>query len=215
MAKSSEGTIYARTVVFAAGAGPAELGLPMEKELAGRGVSYCAACDGMFYKDKTVAVVGGGDSAVSDVLALARIARKVIMVHRRDTLRAAKIYHESLRKTENVEFCWNSTVAGLLYEERLTGITIKDVNTGEERKVALDGIFISVGRKPASGLVQGQLKLDQRGYIIADESTCTDISGVFAVGDIRTKELRQVVTAVADGAMAAYHAEAYLLSENF
>ncbi len=215
VAKSSEGTIYARTVVFAAGAGPAELGLPMEKELAGRGVSYCAACDGMFYKDKTVAVVGGGDSAVSDVLALARIARKVIMVHRRDTLRAAKIYHESLRKTENVEFCWNSTVAGLLYEERLTGITIKDVNTGEERKVALDGIFISVGRKPASGLVQGQLKLDQRGYIIADESTCTDISGVFAVGDIRTKELRQVVTAVADGAMAAYHAEAYLLSENF
>lgn len=213
--KSSEGIIYAKAVVLATGAGPAELGIPMEKELVGRGVSYCAACDGMFYKDRTVAVVGGGDSAVSDVLALARTSRKVIMIHRRDTLRAAKVYHDFLRKAENVEFCWNSIVTELLYEERFTGVTVKDVNTGEKRRIACDGLFISVGRKPASDLVQGQLKLDKRGYVVADESTCTDLPGVFAAGDVRTKDLRQIVTAVADGAMAAHHAEAYLYGSEF
>lgn len=211
--ETSEGTFYAKTVVLATGANPRELGLPNEAALTGRGVAYCAACDGMRYKGKTVVVVGGGNSAAADALLLSRIAQKVILVHRRDTLRATKIYHQPLMQAENLEFRWNSTVTELLQEDKLTGVKLKDVNTGEETTVPCDGLFISVGRKPATELVQGQLELDRSGYIIADETTKTSLPGVYAVGDVRTKPLRQVVTAVADGAMAVHMAEEFLSGE--
>ena len=209
--ETSEGIFYGRTVVIATGAGPRELGLPREQELMGRGVHYCAACDGMFYRGKTVVVMGGGNSAVADAMTLSRIAKKVIIVHRRDTLRATKIYHDQLEKTENVEILWNSTVSGLLGEGRLAGVKITNVLSGEEMEIPCDGLFISIGRKPATELVQGQVELDQAGYIVAGESTETSVPGVFAVGDVRTKKLRQVVTAVADGAMAAEEAQHYLV----
>lgn len=209
--ETSEGTYFARTVVIATCASPRELGLPNEAALVGRGVAYCAACDGMRYKDKTVVVVGGGNSAAADALLLSRIARKVILVHRRDKLRATKVYHNPLMKAENLEFRWNSTVTELLHDGKLTGVRLKDVQTGEESVLPCDGVFISVGRKPATELVRGQLELDGNGYIVADETTKTSIPGVYAVGDVRTKPLRQVVTAVADGATAVSMAEEYLV----
>lgn len=208
--ETSEGQFQARTVVIATGAGPRELGLPMEKALVGRGVAYCAACDGMFYRNKTVVVVGGGNSAAADALLLSRIAKKVIMVHRRDTLRATKVYHAPLMNAENVEFLWNSAVTQLEADGRLQAVAVKNLVTGEESRVECDGIFISVGRNPASHLVKDQLELDAAGYILAGESTETSIPGVYAVGDVRTKHLRQIVTAVSDGAMAATMAEEYL-----
>ena len=211
--ETSEGTFCAKTVVLATGANPRELGLPNEAALTGRGVAYCAACDGMRYKGKTVVVVGGGNSAVADALLLSRVAQKVILVHRRDTLRATKVYHQPLMQAENLEFRWNSTVTELLQEDKLTGVKLKDVNTGEETTVPCDGLFISVGRKPATELVQGQLELDRSGYIVADETTRTSLPGVYAVGDVRTKPLRQVVTAVADGAMAVHMAEEFLAED--
>ncbi|WP_417044528.1 thioredoxin-disulfide reductase [Dysosmobacter sp.] len=208
--ETSEGTFYSRTVVLATGANPRELGLSNEASLTGRGVAYCAACDGMRYKGKTVVVVGGGNSAAADAMLLSRIAKKVILVHRRDTLRATKVYHQPLMQVANIEFCWNSTVTELLHEEKLTGVKLKNVNTGVETTVPCDGVFISVGRKPATELAAGQLELDRSGYIIADETTKTSLPGVYAVGDVRTKPLRQVVTAVADGATAVHMAEEYL-----
>lgn len=207
---TSEGTFLAKTVAFATGANPRELGIQEEAALVGRGVAYCAACDGMRYKGKTVVVVGGGNSAAADALILSRIAQKVILVHRRDTLRATKVYHEPLMKTQNLEFRWNSTVSALLHGEELTGVRLKDTVTGAETEVPCDAVFVSIGRKPAAELVEGQLELDRSGYIIADETTRTNIPGVFAVGDVRTKPLRQVVTAVADGAVAVHMAEEYL-----
>ena len=209
-AETTEGTFQAKTVVISTGAGPRLLGLPQETELTGRGVNYCAACDGMFYKGKTVVVVGGGNTAAADALVLSRIAKKVIVIHRRDTLRATKIYHEPLLNAPNVEFRWNSAVTALLADGKLNGIKIRDVVTGEESTIHCDGLFVSIGRTPATRLVQGQLVLDDGGYIIADETTRASMPGVFAVGDVRTKELRQIVTAVADGAAAAHYAEEYL-----
>ena len=211
VAKTSEGEFYGRTVVFATGAHHRELGVPGEQELAGRGVHYCAACDGFFYRDKTVVVVGGGNSAAADAMTLSRIAKKVILVHRRDTLRATKVYHQPLMAAENVEFKWNSVISQLKEDGRLTGVVIRDVISGEETEISCDGLFVSVGRQPATELVKGQLQLDESGYVAADESTRTSLPGVFAVGDVRTKALRQVVTAVADGAEAAHRAEEYLL----
>ena len=208
--ETSEGTFYGHTVVLATGASPRNLGISGETELVGRGVHYCASCDGMFYKDKTVVIVGGGNTAAADAMVLSRIAKKVILVHRRDTLRATKIYHEPLMKAENVEFRWNSTVSEFISDGKVTGVKIKDVHTGEETVIDCDGVFVSVGRKPATELVKDQLELDAEGYVIADESTKTNISGVYAVGDVRTKKVRQIVTAVADGAIAAHEAEEYL-----
>lgn len=208
--ETSEGTFYSRAVVLATGANPRALGLPDEAALTGRGVAYCAACDGMRYKGKTVVVVGGGNSAAADAMLLSRIAKKVILVHRRDTLRATKVYHAPLMEAENIEFFWNSTITELLHADKLTGVKLKDVNTGQETVIPCDGVFISVGRKPATELAAGQLELDRSGYIIADETTKTSLPGVYAVGDVRTKPLRQVVTAVADGATAVHMAEAYL-----
>lgn len=208
--ETSEGVFYGKTVAISTGAEPRELGLDMEAELIGRGVNYCASCDGMFYKGKTVAVIGGGNSAVSDALILSRIAERVIMIHRRDRLRADRVYNDPLMKAGNIDFRWNSAVRELQFDESLTGVVVEDVVTGETSIVSCDGIFVSIGRNPASELVKGQLELDGRGYIIADESTQTNVPGVFAVGDVRTKALRQVVTAVADGAVAVHYAEEYL-----
>ena len=208
--ETSEGTFYGHTVVLATGASPRDLGVSGEKELVGRGVHYCAACDGMFYKGKTVVIVGGGNTAAADAFVLSRIAKKVILVHRRDTLRATKVYHDPLRRAENVDFRWNSTVSEFISDGKVTGVKIKDVNTGEESVINCDGVFISVGRKPATELAKDQLELDSGGYVIADESTKTNIPGVYAVGDVRIKKVRQIVTAVADGAVAAHEAEEYL-----
>ena len=207
---TDQGVFLGRTVVIATGAGPRELGLPGEQALVGRGIHYCAACDGMRYRGKTVAVIGGGNSAVADALQLARVAAKVIIVHRRDTLRADKVYHEPLKKLPNVEFRWNSALSEILADSKVTGLRLWDTATGEMSEIAVDGVFVSIGRKPASALAEGQLELDRGGYIIADESTRTSLPGVYAVGDVRTKQVRQVVTAVADGAVAVHYASEYL-----
>lgn len=207
--ETSEGVFRAKTVVLATGANPRPLGLPEEKALLGRGVAYCAACDGMFYKGKTVAVVGGGNSAAADALLLSRVAKKVILIHRRDTLRATKVYHAPLMQAENVEFCWNSTVQEILHKEAVYALRLRNTITGEETELPCDGVFISIGRQPVTELIEHQLTLDN-GYIAADETTQTSIPGVYAVGDVRTKPVRQVVTAVADGATAVHMAEEYL-----
>ena len=203
-------TYYAKTVVIATGANPRELGVAKEAELLGRGVSYCATCDGMFYRGKTVVVVGGGDTAAVDALLLSRVAKQVILVHRRDTLRATKIYHEPLERAENVQLQWNCVVTELLHDEKITGVRLRNVLTDKETQLDCDGVFVSVGRKPATEFLDGQLALDGGGYILAGEDTKTSIPGVFAVRDVRAKELRQVVTAVADGAVAVHAAEASL-----
>ena len=208
--ETTDGIFYGKTVVIATGANPRQLGISGEKELVGRGVNYCAACDGMFYKNKTVVVVGGGNTAAADALLLSRITKKVIVVHRRDTLRATKIYHAPLMQAENVEFHWNSAVTELLHGDKLTGVKLRNLQTGEEESIACDGLFVSIGRSPASRLFANQLALDDAGYIVAGESTEASIPGVFAVGDVRTKQLRQIVTAVSDGAIASHHAEMYL-----
>ena len=208
---TAQGDFIGRTVIIATGAGHKHLGLEREWELTGRGVTYCATCDGMFYRGKTVAVVGGGNSAASEALVLSRIAKKVYLIHRRDSLKASRSYHQPLQQAENVEFIWNSQVSQLLGEEKLSGVKLRNVVSGEERELALDGLFISVGRQPATELFRGQLELDESGYIVADESTRTSVPGVYAVGDVRTKEVRQIVTAAADGAVAAHYAEEELI----
>lgn len=208
--ETTGGTYLSRTVVIAAGANPRELGIENEQSLIGSGVHYCAHCDGRFYKDKTVAVIGGGNSAVSDALYLSRLAKKVYVVHRRDTLRAERIYHDPLMKAENVEFLWNSVVTEFVADEKVNGIKVRNVQTDEATEIACDGVFVSIGRKPATDFLQDAVQLDKNGYIIADETTRTSVQGVFAAGDVRTKALRQIVTAAADGAVAVHFAEEYL-----
>lgn len=207
---TTSGDFFAKTVILCMGANPKTLGIEGEEEQTGKGIHYCAHCDGRFYKDKTVMVVGGGNSAVSDALYLSRLCKKVLLVHRRDTLRAEKIYMSALESAENIEFLWNSTLDGIISEKRVTGAKIKDVKSGDVREIEVSGIFVSIGRKPATEFLGDALALDKNGYIIADETTKTAIDGVFAAGDIRTKSLRQIVTAVADGAVAAHFAEEYL-----
>ena len=209
-AETSEGTFQAKTVVIATGANPRLLDVPGEQKYSGRGVHYCAACDGMFYRGKTVAVIGGGNSAVADALLLSRVAKKVYLIHRRDSLRATQIYHKPLMDAPNVEFVWNSAVVELLGDARLSSAKVQNLLDGSQNSLELDGVFVSIGRSPASSLVEGQLVLDGGGYIVADESTKASLPGVYAVGDVRTKALRQIVTAVADGAMAVHSAEEYL-----
>ena len=211
--ETSEGTFYGKAVVISTGASPRELGLENEQSLVGRGVNYCAACDGMFFRGKKVAVIGGGNSAAADALLLSRICEKVTVIHRRDTLRATKIYHEPLMQAENVDFAWDSVATELVYEDGFKGVRLKNVKTEEESELPCDGIFISVGRKPVTDLLKGQVELDAAGYIIADESTRTNLPGVFAVGDVRTKVLRQIVTAVADGANASHYIDEYLAEQ--
>ena len=210
---TSEGVFLAKTVVISTGASPRELGLEKEQALVGRGINYCAACDGMFFRGKKVAVVGGGNSAAADALLLSRICEKVTVIHRRDELRATKIYHEPLMQAENVDFAWDSVVTDLIFEDGFQGVKLKNVKTEEERELSCDGVFISVGRKPVTEFLAGQVELDAAGYIVADESGRTNIPGVFAVGDVRTKALRQIVTAVADGANASHYIDEYLAEQ--
>ena len=198
------GEYFAKTVIIAVGANPRELGLENETNFVGRGIHYCAHCDGRFYKDKTVAVVGGGNSAAADALYLSRLVKKVYLIHRRDTLRATKIYHKPLFEAENIEFLWNSRITELNGDKKLSSIKVN----GEE--LTVDGVFVSIGRRPATDFLKDILPLDENGYIIAGEDTKTSIPGVFVAGDVRTKKLRQVVTAVSDGAVAASEAEEYL-----
>lgn len=208
--ETTNGIYLARTVVISTGANPRELGIDGENLLIGRGVHYCAHCDGRFYKDKTVMVVGGGNSAAADALYLSRLAKKVYVVHRRDKLRAEKIYHDPLMKAENVEFLWNSTVSDFITDLKVTGAKIKNTVTGAESEILCDGVFVSIGRKPATEFLGSAVETNSNGYIVADESTKTNIPGVYAAGDVRTKALRQVVTAAADGAVAVHYAEEYL-----
>ncbi|NCB31070.1 MAG: thioredoxin-disulfide reductase [Clostridia bacterium] len=211
--QTSDGDYYAGSVILATGASPRELGVPGEAELRGRGVAYCATCDGMFFKGKTVAVAGGGNSAVTDALTLAKVCKKVYLVHRRDTLRATKTYLETLKKAENIEFVWNAQIDGLLYnqeEKAFRGLALTDKISKKSFELPCDGVFVAIGRMPETSLVTGQLDLDAQGYILADETTRTSLPGVFAAGDVRAKPLRQVVTAAADGAVAAKFAEEYV-----
>ena len=203
-------TYEAKTVILALGASPRELGLENERNLRGRGVSYCATCDGSFYRDKTVVIVGGGNTAVADAIFLAKICKKVYLVHRRDELRASKTYMEVLENTENIEFVWSSEVVEILEDQTVTGVKIKSRKDDSIREVACDGIFVAIGNVPSTDLIKGQVELDEAGYVPADETTRTNIPGVFAVGDMRAKPLRQIVTAVADGAVAAKFAEEYI-----
>ena len=205
--RTNEGSYQAKSVVIATGANPRQLGVAREKEMTGRGVAYCAHCDGGFYRGKTVAVVGGGNSAVAEALYLSRIAKEVILIHRRDSLRATRIYEKPLREAGNIRFVWDSEVVELLGEDVLQSVKIRNLKNGEEQLLEVQGLFVSIGRKPATDLVKDQLTLDGAGYIMAGENTKTNLPGVYAVGDVRTKELRQIVTAVADGAMAAHMAE--------
>lgn len=204
--------MYAKAVVLSTGADPRELGLENEHAYIGKGVHYCAHCDGRFYKDKTVIVVGGGNSAVADALYLSRLAKKVYLVHRRDQLRAEKILSDPLFKADNVEILWNSVSSGLVGDGRISGAVIRNVLSGAQFELPADGIFVSIGRTPSTAFLKGQIALDESGYIKADETTVTSVPGVFAVGDVRTKPLRQVVTAVSDGAVAVHFAEEYLAS---
>jgi len=207
-AETADGIFQGKTVVIATGATPKKLNIPGEQEFLGRGVHYCAACDGMFYRNKTVAVVGGGNTAAADGLLLSRVAKKVILIHRRDSLRASKIYHKSLEEAENVEFRWNSGLTEILAGE----IVVKNLATGQAEKIPCDGVFVAIGREPETQLVKGSLPLDDKGYILAGESTQTPVAGVYAVGDVRAKSLRQIITAAADGANAVHRAEEYLAS---
>lgn len=212
VAHTSEGDFVAKAVILATGANPRPLGVEKEEAYVNRGINYCAACDGMFYKDKVVAVIGGGNTAAADTTILSRIAKKVYVIHRRDTLRATKIYHKQLEQMENVEFIWDSAVDEIVASDRLEGLNIKNLKTGEVSYLPVDGVFVSIGRKPNVELVEGKVELDKSGYVVADESCKTNVPGVFAIGDVRTKALRQVVTAVADGATCSHYVEEYLAS---
>lgn len=209
--ETKNGKFQTKTVIISTGANPRELDLEREQKLIGRGIHYCAHCDGRFYKGKTVVVVGGGNSAASAALYLSRLAKKVYVVHRRDTLRATKVYHDPLLRAENLEFLWNSTLSELIADDdKLTGVRVRDVNTGKIKELACDGVFVSIGRKPATDFLADAVEFDPLGYVVADESTRTNIDGVYAAGDVRTKPLRQIVTAVSDGAVAVQYAEEYL-----
>lgn len=208
--RTADGTYQAKTVVLASGAHPRELGLAGERELRGRGVSYCATCDGMFYRGKTVVVVGGGNTAAADVLYLSKLCKKVYLVHRRDTLRASKVYLDPLQKAENVEFVWDSEVQEILQDGKVQGVLVRNKKSGEKTEFSCDGLFVAVGYLPNTGLFRSQVETDEAGYVLADETTRTSLPGVYAVGDLRRKPLRQVVTAAADGAVAAHFIEEYL-----
>ncbi len=205
-----EETYEARCVILASGAHHRTLDVPGEEKLRGAGVSYCATCDGAFFRGKTVAVVGGGDVALEDAIFLARMCEKVYVVHRRDTLRGAKRLQERLQALDNVEFVWNSETTSIEGDGQVEALNLKDTKTGQMRRLETDGVFIAVGIAPESELYARQLELDEQGYIRADESGQTSVPGVFAAGDVRTKALRQILTAAADGANCVVSAERYL-----
>lgn len=205
-------TYKAKSVIIATGAAHRKLSVPGEEELSGMGVSYCATCDGAFFKGRKVAVVGGGDVAVEDAIFLARLCEKVYVIHRRDEFRAAKTLVESLKQCPNVEIIWDSVVEEIKGEDEVQAVILKNVKTGEKSEVELQGVFVAVGMLPnTSAFAGGPLDLDATGYIKAGEDCATNVAGVFAAGDVRTKSLRQIVTAVADGANAVTSVEKYLM----
>lgn len=205
-------TYETKVVILSMGAKPRKLGIEREDELGGRGVSYCATCDGGFYRNKVVAVVGGGDTAVEDALHLSRIAKKVYLISRRDYLTANKAAQKKLNDTDNVEIIWNSKVTKLYGEEVLNSIQVTNIRDQKIVDLEMNGLFVAIGSNPSTELVKDLVNLDQQGYIIADESCKTSVDGIFAIGDIRTKGVRQVLTAAADGAVSIYEAEKYLIS---
>jgi len=208
--KTYGNTYNAKTLIIATGVSPRLLGVPGEAKFKGRGVSYCATCDGFFYKDKTVVVVGGGDAAVEEAIYLTRFASKVYIVHRRDQLRAQKIIQERAFKNDKIEFVWNSVVTEVLGDEKVTGVRVKDVKTNEETVIAADGMFTYIGNVPNTKLFEGQLELDERGYIVTDRQMHTSVPGVFAAGDVQERTLKQIATAVGTGAIAAMEAEKFI-----
>lgn len=205
-------TLEARTVILATGAEHAKLSVPGEEELSGMGVSYCATCDGAFFRGRTVAVVGGGDVALEDAIYLARGCEKVYLIHRRDELRGAQILQEELRALPNVEILYDTIVKEICGEDMVEGLTLQNVRTSEQSQLGVDGIFIAVGIHPCTSLLEGLSELDESGYVIAGEDCATSCPGIYAAGDVRRKQLRQVVTAVADGANAVVSVESYLRS---
>ncbi len=202
-------TYESKVVILSMGTVPRKLGLSNEEELIGRGISYCANCDGGFYKDKIVAVVGGGDTAVEDALYMSRIARKVYLIHRRDSLRAVNYLQKKLFDS-NVEIIWDNQVTQIYSEQTITGIEITDTKEGITRDIDVDGVFVAVGSIPSTDFVKNLVDLDEDGYIVTDERCATNVDGIFAVGDVRQKDLRQIVTAAADGAISIYQAQTYL-----
>lgn len=210
---TTNGDLYAKTVVIATGAAPRELGIADEQRFRGKGVGYCATCDGMVFRGKTVAVNGGGNTAVEDALFLSKLCEKVYLIHRRDTLRASRAEAQALEKAPNVEFLWNKVVTGLEGADKLEKIVLQDTVTKDTTTLDAQGLFVAIGRVPSTELFKDVLKTDAFGYIEADETTRTSIPGVFAVGDVRTKPLRQVVTAVGDGAVASKYIEEYITME--
>ena len=209
LVRMGEEVLETRSVILATGAEHAKLAVPGEEELSGMGVSYCATCDGAFFKKKTVAVVGGGDVALEDAIYLARTCEKVYLLHRRDTLRGARILQEELRALPNVEILYNHIVAEICGDEMVESLAIKNVSTGEEKQLSVAGIFIAVGIHPNTELLKGMVEMDEAGYIVAGEDCATSIPGIYVAGDIRKKPIRQIITAVADGANAAVSAGAY------
>jgi thioredoxin reductase (NADPH) len=202
----------AKVVILSMGAKPKKLGLDREEVLGGRGISYCATCDGGFFRNKIVTVVGGGDTAVEDALHLSRIAKKVYLISRGESLKANKVAQEKLFKTDNVEIIWNSVVTKLYGEETLTEIQIKNTKDDKISELKMNGLFVAIGSTPSTELVKNLVDLNKQGYIIADESCKTSVDGILAIGDIRTKSVRQVLTAAADGAVSIYEAEKYLIN---
>lgn len=211
---TSEGEYKTRTVLFATGAKWKKIGVKGEEELTGLGVSYCATCDGAFFRDRTVAVVGGGDVAVEDAIFLARMCKKVYLLHRRDELRAVKILQEKLFQMDKVEILWNTEVLEIKGKNNVEAIQTINNKTKEEKELAIDGFFVGIGTDPNSELLKDKVKCDDKGYILTKETCETNVKGVFAIGDVRQKSLRQIITAAADGATAVYAAEKYIL-ENF
>lgn len=209
--KTDKGDFPTKTLLIATGASYAKLGIPGEEELAGMGVSYCATCDGAFFKNRVAAVVGGGDVAAEDAVFLARICKKVYLVHRRDELRAAKILQDKVKELPNIEILWNTVAEAIQGEGHVTGMEIRNVVSGEKSSLAVDGVFIAVGIRPNSEVFQGIAECDGNGYLIAGEDCATTVPGIYAAGDIRKKNLRQVITAVADGANAIAGIQNYLL----
>ena len=203
----------ARAIIIAAGATHSRLDVPGEEELRGRGVSYCATCDGAFFRDKITAVAGGGDVAVEDAIFLSRFCKKVYLIHRRDQLRAAEMLQQKLFALSNVEILWDSTVEKISGLEQVEHISIRNKQTGEESELKVDGVFIAVGIRPQSESYTSLVEMDEMGYLVAGEDCRTNVEGIFAAGDIRTKDLRQVVTAVADGANAVNSVQKYFLSK--
>lgn len=210
LVRTKDEVLESRTVIFATGATYRKLGVPGEEALRGLGVSYCATCDGAFFRGRTVAVVGGGDVALEDALFLARGCEKVYLIHRRDSFRGAKVLQEQVMAQERIEILYDTEVISIGGTESVSNITIFNRKKGEQKKMAVQGIFLAVGITPASELAIGLVELDENGYIIAGEDCAASLSGIYAAGDVRTKQLRQVVTAVSDGANAVTSAERYL-----